>query len=108
MLLLPSIALKGSPSDCTVRSLSAVLVSRFMLDLQTAKNNSCGMVSTGASQVKSIVFERALGSLAASLFARGAGDEEETGHTSTKRSGMGESEEGDGSKTSEDEVAGGY
>ena len=38
-----------------------------MLDLQAAKKNSCGMVSTGASQVDSLLFERALGSLGASL-----------------------------------------
>ncbi|PIL24695.1 hypothetical protein GSI_12581 [Ganoderma sinense ZZ0214-1] len=65
--------LTGSISDITVFSfpLSAIIISRFMLHLQGANSRTTGMASDSqeptASNIGSLMFERAFGSLGASI-----------------------------------------
>ncbi|KAI1791802.1 hypothetical protein LXA43DRAFT_1009216 [Ganoderma leucocontextum] len=70
----------------TTTSLSAILISRFMLHLQHANLRTTGMASSQeptASNVGSLMFERAFGSLGASIspddyFATEGGDDDDS------------------------------
>ena len=44
-------------------SLTSILISRFLLNLQATEQKSTGMVSSICSQVESAVFQRVIGSL---------------------------------------------
>ena len=70
--------------------MTAILIARFLLDLQTAErqalcinSSALGASDGGASQSDSLVFERVMGSLTSSIGDlsgdRGFGDEEQVG-----------------------------
>ena len=52
--------------------LTSILISRFLFDLQAAKQKSTGMASSTGSRVESAVFERVIGSLSEILEFGGA------------------------------------
>ena len=47
--------------------LTSILISRFLLNLQTVDKTSTGMVSSTGSQVESAIFERVIGSLGSEI-----------------------------------------
>ena len=67
----PVSALSGSPAEAAdarpvpVHSLTSVLISRFMLNLQSANRDSAQSASTIGSHIDTVVFERIVGSLGA-------------------------------------------
>lgn len=69
--------------------IATVMISRFMLNLQSANRGSSGMVSSNCTHVDSVVFERVVGSLAGSIDTRyGPGrdlwDVQNEAHSSTE------------------------
>ena len=48
-------------------SLTSILISRFLLNLQAAEQKSTGMVSSTGSQVESAIFQRVIGSLGSEI-----------------------------------------
>ena len=53
--------------DALSRSLTSILVSRFLLNLQAVDQQSTGTVSPIGSQVESVVFQRVVGSFGGSI-----------------------------------------
>ena len=53
--------------DTLSRSLTSILVSRFLLNLQAVDQQSTGTVSSIGSQVESVVFQRVVGSFGGNI-----------------------------------------
>ena len=66
-IMLSNSELGSSPGPPTSNSLTSILISRFLLNLQATEQKSTGMVSSIGSQVESAVFQRVIGSLGSGI-----------------------------------------